>query len=1511
MKLLKRFLSKGIVIATMAMQLLPTSIQAQSSEYAIGNANVPTITVHVEGEGSVTLNDESKVFTVTKDNDFVQSFEEGKTINIEAKANDGYVVGYASLNGNVFPEFSQTNVWKYDLLTGSSNSRIDIRFEKIAVPTTSESTTSTENVVDSKPLESDKFDPNAYDTFYHGLYLPSKVEQDRMVALVNSWRGATTNTRSRRVAREVRPEFVGYNFDNTKPVQITERGLFQVSGFGATETNGLWRLSNGALAYCSEAVNAGPERFEVSNGAPYVVDNVALRKTLYYGRTGPGDMVTPIYGEYASNPIQGELVSLAYSGTSISKIRGLALYTNDVLPLYQKIMAMPDPIQYGFAAWMVEFAGTGFSHLTNSMMPKQHLVYLSIQPFGSLQISKSSALPNITDGNDCYGPMEGAQYGLYTDANATNQIGTFTIGADGNSNVIENLNPATYYVKEIKQPKNYALDSHVYSMTVIGGQTVKKSFTDKPQTDPLLLLLGKVDSHTNQAKPQGSASLGNAEFTIKYYDYLSNDGVGGNPTDPATLETPLEPTRTWVLKTNENGKAILEDEFKVSGDDFYLDSNNNKSIPIGTVTIQETKAPKGYILPENAEIFVREVTPSGIFESVDTYNEPIVQEEVMSGRFSLHKVSTNGNKSEITTPEEGAVFYAVYKGYVDQYGSVEEAMKHKDEFGINEWSILTTDSKGKATSGDLAYGTYVVKQVDGPAEKDMLEESFEVEFRKDGQEYDYVINNRPSDYYLKLVKKDKDSGKIVSLNNAQFEIIKVKENGDLDKNYSDNGQVKTDSKGVVSVKAGLLWYNQFVTNSDHRLSLVEHVTDYEGLPFEEKGTVTVPLKLPAGQYIIREIKTPKGYLMGEDVRIKLEKSRVTQTDEDGDKTIVVEYADPTPKGKIVFNKSFEDPDHRIGGKAVFKLLATNDVVDPADGSIIYHAGDVVGRYELNENDTIEISNLPLGLGEASYQFVEEETYYNYQLNETVYDVVFKQKDLTTKVYQEELSMDNDLIEMKTKAENKDTGKKDFNTVKDVTIVDHVSYKGLLIGKEYTIKGKLMNKETGQPLLVNGQEVVAEKTFVAKQKDGIMDLEFKFDGSTLETKEIVVFEDLYREGLKIVTHNDLEDEEQTVIPHHPTISTTAKSENGSHEQQIIEDKITVVDTVEYKDLALGYTYRLKGTLMDKETGEPVVDNNKEVTTEMEFTPETSNGTFDIPFTLDGKLVKPNMTFVVFEELYQLENDESETIVAIHKDIEDEGQSIHFIDVHTTAKADTTNIHPKEPKEITITDTVHYEGLQVGKEYSIKGTLMNKVTEQPLVYNGKEFTSETSFVPETSDGEVEVQFKVISKALEGKTIVVFEDLIHDDVTVAVHHDINDEEQTVKFPKFDTVAITKFDATTQRELPGAKLKVVDMDGNVIDEWTSTEEQHLVEDLIVDREYTLIEVIAPKNYKIAQSITFKVEDNGKVYQQVKMYDELLGGGKKKTPRTSTQFQAPLFIGLLTISGAVVAYIFYRRKKA
>lgn len=309
---------------------------------------------------------------------------------------------------------------------------------------------------------------------------------------------------------------------------------------------------------------------------------------------------------------------------------------------------------------------------------------------GKLSIMKKSANPEITDNNPCY-ELKGAEYGVYkTKADATNdknKVNTLIIGKYDDteknknwSNEIE-LEAGTYYVKETKAPKGYAINPNAVKVVIEAGKNTwigeeSNDFVDYPQSDPVSVVLGKVDKETNKNKPQGSASLADAEFTVKYYKGLYDE-------DPATKGQ--TPARSWVLKTNSEGKTAFVDSLKVSGDEFYKNSSGYTTLPIGTITIQETKAPKGYFI--NNEVFVRQITPSGNAEGVETFNMPTVNEKVI--KFNIKKVQVG-----TTTPVSGAVFL-----HTKPDGTTEE---------------LTTNSIGEITITGLASGTHKIKEIKSP-----------------------------------------------------------------------------------------------------------------------------------------------------------------------------------------------------------------------------------------------------------------------------------------------------------------------------------------------------------------------------------------------------------------------------------------------------------------------------------------------------------------------------------------------------------------------------------------------------------------------------------------------------------------------------------------------------------------------------------------------------------------------------------------------------------------------------
>lgn len=301
---------------------------------------------------------------------------------------------------------------------------------------------------------------------------------------------------------------------------------------------------------------------------------------------------------------------------------------------------------------------------------------------GKLTILKKSANTDITDNNDCYS-LADAVYGVYkSEADAKSdksKVTSLKTKDTGWSNTVE-LEAGTYYLKEVTAPKGYALSSEIKKVTITAGKETQfgtnNELMDYPQSDPVAVVLGKVDKETNKNKPQGSASLDGAEFTVKYYKGLYDE-------DPA--KSGKIAARSWVLKTDEDGYCELTSAYKVSGDDFYYNGTNTPTLPVGTMTIQETKAPIGYFI--NNEVFVRKITSTGTSEFVSTFNQPKVLEKVI--KFNIKKVQVG-----TTTPVSGAVF------------------SHTKPDGTTE--SLTTDEKGEITITGLASGTHKIKEIKSP-----------------------------------------------------------------------------------------------------------------------------------------------------------------------------------------------------------------------------------------------------------------------------------------------------------------------------------------------------------------------------------------------------------------------------------------------------------------------------------------------------------------------------------------------------------------------------------------------------------------------------------------------------------------------------------------------------------------------------------------------------------------------------------------------------------------------------
>ncbi len=493
---------------------------------------------------------------------------------------------------------------------------------------------------------------------------------------------------------------------------------------------------------------------------------------------------------------------------------------------------------------------------------------------------------------------------------------------------------------------------------------------------------------------------------------------------------------------------------------------------------------------------------------------------------------------------------------------------------------------------------------------------------------------------------------------------------------------------------------------------------------------------------------------------------------------------------------------------------------------------------------------------------------------------------------------------------------------EITIIDVVEYTGLIPGETYTISGVLMDKSTGEPLLVDGAEVAAEVEFIPEESAGTVELTYTLNASTLAGATIVVFETLYSDGVEIAAHTEINDEAQTVEitePEKPTLGTTA-TVDGSH----IADptgEITIVDVVEYTGLIPGETYTISGILMDKSTGEPLLIDGSEVTAEVEFTPEAADGTVELTYTLDASTLA-GATIVVFETLYQ---DGVET--AAHADINDEAQTITinprgglliqktsedgvlegftflvegegYSETFITDGAGKIYIEDLAPGEYTVTEqeselTARYE-IPAGQTVKVTADQATTVEFYNALLRGKitghktgaeqaplegvtfglfdaeviEFSAENAIATTETDANGEFSFEAPYGNYKVKELETAPGYVTLKESIAVELDKTDVDLEDIANSQTVVHFSKVDKDTGEELPGAVLELYAPDGSLLDTWETTDIPHVIPGLPVGEGYILREVTAPEGFEVAEDVTFNVEDTTEI-QTITMEDE------------------------------------------
>ena len=364
-------------------------------------------------------------------------------------------------------------------------------------------------------------------------------------------------------------------------------------------------VDDNGTAYCVQPMKKTPP------AGSYQYDllgkDSALRKALYYLPGGYGYEEQDIGGTYLdgwsenNRYVIGHLVSsYVYSGYDAGSGAFYGApqnYIDKAVEIANAIKKLPAPPD-SFRAFIIP---------SDSRQTVAGCWYE--KPYGWIEIQKSTANGAVSDGNGNYS-LKGAQYGIYQ---GDTLVETLTTDEKGYAKSGD-LEVGSYTLKELSPSPGYALDTNAYDVTVSSNETATAKVKEIPQNHPLSLVLRKLDADIKDAVPQGAASLKGAEFTVKFYTTISD-------TDPAAGGS--EPARTWVFRTGEDGKISFTEDYKVSGDDFYYASDGKTlCVPLGTVTIQETKAPVGYQL--NDTVFVLPISGSGTAETVSAYQAPDV-----------------------------------------------------------------------------------------------------------------------------------------------------------------------------------------------------------------------------------------------------------------------------------------------------------------------------------------------------------------------------------------------------------------------------------------------------------------------------------------------------------------------------------------------------------------------------------------------------------------------------------------------------------------------------------------------------------------------------------------------------------------------------------------------------------------------------------------------------------------------------------------------------------------------
>lgn len=732
-------------------------------------------------------------------------------------------------------------------------------------------------------------------------------------------------------------------------------------------------------------------------------------------------------------------------------------------------------------------------------------------------------------------------------------------------------------------------------------------------------------------------------------------------------------------------------------------------------TLKEIEPSEGYLLDET-EYHIGVEAKKYTLE-----NDSVsigVTEDILKGKIAIIKHTDDGS-TKIETPEKGAEFQV----YLKSSGSYTKAKE-------SERDNLICDEYGFAETKDLPYGTYTVHQTKSWNGTEFIAD-FDVFISENNKTYKYLINNASLESYVKIVKVDSETGKQIPYAGAGFQIFAPDRNK-VTMKYTYPNFTEIDT---------------FYTNSD--------------------GYLITPESLPYSKgYSVVEVQAPYGYIL-DSTPVYFDITAENTTEENGVTIVKTEKKNTPQKGTITVEKTGEifsnvtavgggytdengndvtlptiyQPEYSVSGLAgaVFEIYADEDITTP-DGTVRAKKDELVATLKTNSKGTATSKQLYLG----KYRVVEKTSPYGFILNRTVNHIELTYAGQNEKVTNTSTSFTND----RQKAE--------INLTKILEQDEKFN-----IGNNDEILNVSFGLYADEDLKASNGTVIP--------KDGLIEIITCDEKGKAQFTTDIPIGSYYVKEISTDNHYILSEKKYPVVFEYAG-QDTATVHISVNDGEPIENEI-IYGTI-------------KGLKIDRETGENIAGalfgmfkaEEKELSEKTAILTAESNeeGIFTFENVPYGEYIvcelKPAEGYLPNEENYTVTISENKEIIEIT--IEND----KIPELGTTATIDGKKEFTVNG-DITIDDVVSYKHLTAGKEYTIKGVLMDKSTGKQFLVDGKEVCSEVTFTPETADGEVTVSFTFDGSAITKNTeVVVFETLYRDKTEIAVHADIDDKDQTV---------------------------------------------------------------------------------------------------------------------------------------